>query len=184
MSDASPPPVRLRVVSWNIGLRGLRNLLNDLHGNSLRSVFALVGEPDILCLQETKVSRADLARIGDTAVRVPGIFGFFAFNKKGTGYSGVATYCKACAMPVAAGSFTSSRRLVPRCWLTHWMFVYWNTEEGLSGALVSEPITGVPEYPLWTDDRTADGSYTFSLTRLESEGRCVITDHKVIPHMK
>jgi AP endonuclease 2 len=98
-------PVPLRVVTWNIGLRGLKNLVFDQHGGSLASVFALCGNPDILCLQETKTTKPELAKWAEALVRVPGIYGFFAFNRRGTGYSGVVTYCKTTAMPVSAGWF-------------------------------------------------------------------------------
>jgi AP endonuclease 2 len=51
-------------------------------------------------------------------------------------------------------------------------------EEGFSGCLGSEHIGPLPVYPDVTDGRDVDGSYQFSIARLDTEGRCVITDHR------
>lgn len=91
-----------RIVTFNIGLRGLKNTV-DYFGGSLQGLLAAVGQPDILCLQETKISRAELAKFAETLVRIPDMFAFFGFNRKGTGYSGVATYCKLGAVPLQVG---------------------------------------------------------------------------------
>ena len=109
--DATPTPSspaaarRLRIITFNIGLKGLRNIVPDCFGGSVLNMFEALGQPDILCLQETKITRPELGKFGESFVRIPDIYGFFAFNRKGTGYSGVVTYVKAALMPFAAGAF-------------------------------------------------------------------------------
>ncbi len=54
-------------------------------------------------------------------------------------------------------------------------------EEGFSGISASgaQRIGPSTRYPEAVDGRADDGRYTFSVARLDSEGRCVITDHGV-----
>ncbi len=54
-------------------------------------------------------------------------------------------------------------------------------EEGFSGLGLSsaERIGPAATYPPTVDGRTDDGGYAFSVSRLDAEGRCVITDHGV-----
>jgi hypothetical protein len=54
-----------------------------------------------------------------------------------------------------------------------------SAEEGFSGLNTRTPIGPVPQYPPAADGRDGEGGFTFSVQRLDSEGRCVITDHKV-----
>ena len=90
----------LRIVSWNVaGLRGFINKGGDL------DKFCQVEKPDILCLQETKLSDpADCAKIG-------AISGYSHVDNISTakkGYSGTRTYVRdglTTAKPVHAFSF-------------------------------------------------------------------------------
>ncbi|XP_049608643.1 DNA-(apurinic or apyrimidinic site) endonuclease 2 [Syngnathus scovelli] len=81
----------MKLVTWNInGIRtfgcGIKKALDAL-------------EADIICVQETKVTRDLLdAR---TAI-VDGYNSYFSFSRGRSGYSGVATYCKDSATPFAA----------------------------------------------------------------------------------
>jgi exonuclease III len=80
---------------------------------------------------------------------------FFAFHRKAIGYCGVATYCALSMLPVAA-------------------------EEGFSGVWAAAGANAVgphPEYDSAPDSRSADGSTVFSIRSLDSEGRCLVTDH-------
>lgn len=52
-------------------------------------------------------------------------------------------------------------------------------EEGFNGLGVASPIGPVPDYGPQLDGRDASGGFVFSTQRLDTEGRCVITDHKV-----
>lgn len=57
---------------------------------------------DVVCLQETKLTRSELSR---ELALVPGWESFFAFSSSKTGYSGVATFTKtSIALPFEAYS--------------------------------------------------------------------------------
>ncbi|XP_075434518.1 DNA-(apurinic or apyrimidinic site) endonuclease 2 isoform X3 [Ascaphus truei] len=91
----------MRVVSWNInGIRATRGGLQEI----LDSLDA-----DIICLQETKVTR-DL--LDEPTAIVEGYNSYFCFSRARSGYSGVATFCKSRTTP-------------------------WAAEEGLSGLLTN-----------------------------------------------
>ncbi|XP_065067010.1 DNA-(apurinic or apyrimidinic site) endonuclease 2-like [Rhopilema esculentum] len=82
----------MKVLTWNInGIRAsnrevpLKKLLESL-------------EADVICLQETKVTRDQLDEA--TAI-VDGYNAFFSFSKIKGGYSGVATFCKTEVTPTA-----------------------------------------------------------------------------------
>ncbi|XP_007422264.1 DNA-(apurinic or apyrimidinic site) lyase 2 [Python bivittatus] len=128
----------MRLVTWNVnGLRaaagsaGLRQLLDSLGA-------------DVICLQETKITR-DL--LEEPLAIVEGYSSYFSFSRTRSGYSGVATFCKASATPEAA-------------------------EEGLSG-LFTKHGGAVGCYGN-TEDFAAD-----ELKALDSEGRAVITRHRI-----
>ncbi|XP_039222000.1 DNA-(apurinic or apyrimidinic site) endonuclease 2 [Crotalus tigris] len=128
----------MRLVTWNVnGLRagagsaGLRPLLDSLGA-------------DVICLQETKITR-DL--LEEPLAIVEGYSSYFSFSRIRSGYSGVATFCKVSATPEAA-------------------------EEGLSG-LFTKHSGAIGCYGN-TEDFTAD-----ELKALDSEGRAVITRHRI-----
>jgi AP endonuclease 2 len=83
----------MRIVTWNVnGLRavtvakGIRHILSST-------------KADILCVQETKLTRD---KITEDLALVPGWDSFFDFSQLKTGYSGVATFCKEWCSPQAA----------------------------------------------------------------------------------
>uniref|UniRef100_A0A6I8N6U4 exodeoxyribonuclease III n=1 Tax=Ornithorhynchus anatinus TaxID=9258 RepID=A0A6I8N6U4_ORNAN len=126
----------MRLVSWNIN--GIRRPAAGV-GRVLEALGA-----DVVCLQETRVTR-DL--LDEPTAIVEGYNSYFSFSRGRSGYSGVATFCKDSATPVAA-------------------------EEGLSGLLA--------------DNRGAIGCYGDTegftedeLRALDSEGRAVITQHRI-----
>ncbi|XP_060124786.1 DNA-(apurinic or apyrimidinic site) endonuclease 2 isoform X1 [Zootoca vivipara] len=128
----------MRLASWNVnGLRaglgpaGLKPLLDSL-------------EADVICLQETKVTR-DL--LEEPLAIVEGYNSYFSFSRTRNGYSGVATFCKVSATPEAA-------------------------EEGLSG-LFAKHDGAVGYYG------ETEGFTTEELQALDSEGRAVITRHRI-----
>ncbi|KAM8829919.1 DNA-(apurinic or apyrimidinic site) endonuclease 2 [Synchiropus picturatus] len=92
----------MRIVTWNIN--GIRTF-----GGGIKEALDSLGA-DIVCVQETKVTRDLLTE--RTAI-VDGYTSYFSFSRGRSGYSGVATYCKDAATPFAA-------------------------EEGLSGLLSSQ----------------------------------------------
>lgn len=81
----------MKILTWNInGIRASKIKLSELF-DSL--------DADVICLQETKVTRDMLDE--PTAI-VEGYNSYFSFSKKRSGYSGVSTFCKASATPVEA----------------------------------------------------------------------------------
>ncbi|ETK89375.1 exodeoxyribonuclease III [Phytophthora nicotianae CJ01A1] len=130
---------KLRLVTWNVN--GLRAVLQRLEQNLQQFLESL--EADIICLQESKLTRSEL---DEELVRPPGFDAFYSFCRHRGGYSGVVTFVKSDLPTVAA-------------------------EEGLTG--------------LWkTKDNVGHvGSLHNELPSklvndLESEGRCIITDHQ------
>ncbi|MCJ8735001.1 hypothetical protein PDJAM_G00241830 [Pangasius djambal] len=81
----------MKIVTWNIN--GIRTFKNGIK-SALDSFDA-----DIICLQETKVTR-DL--LDERTAIVDGYNSYFSFSRGRTGYSGVATFCKDSATPIAA----------------------------------------------------------------------------------
>ncbi|XP_043201351.1 DNA-(apurinic or apyrimidinic site) endonuclease 2-like [Amphibalanus amphitrite] len=78
------------VTTWNInGLRSAKDLKQML--DKLDS--------DIICFQETKITREMLS---EPLAIVPGYTSYFDFSRRRSGYSGVATYCRQSATPSAA----------------------------------------------------------------------------------
>ncbi|CAL4120056.1 unnamed protein product, partial [Meganyctiphanes norvegica] len=82
---------RIRVLSWNIN--GLRSFKTDMK-NWLDGLNA-----DIICFQETKVTRDMLE---EPHAIVEGYTSYFSFSKKRSGYSGVATFCNKGETPTHA----------------------------------------------------------------------------------
>ncbi|XP_004695074.1 PREDICTED: DNA-(apurinic or apyrimidinic site) lyase 2 [Condylura cristata] len=139
----------LRVISWNInGIRSpLQGLVKEDPSSCTSVDMGLILDKldgDIVCLQETKVTRDVLT---EPLAIVEGYNSYFSFSRNRSGYSGVATFCKDSATPFAA-------------------------EEGLSGLLSTQ--------------NGAIGCYgnmdEFSheeLRALDSEGRALLTQHKI-----
>lgn len=98
----------MKILTWNIN--GIRAARRD---KSLKEILDFL-EADIICLQETKVTRDMLDEV--TAI-VEGYNAYFSFSKIKTGYSGVATFCRDAVTPIAA-------------------------EEGLSPVLTTQPSIG------------------------------------------
>ncbi|KAK1151419.1 DNA-(apurinic or apyrimidinic site) lyase 2 [Acipenser oxyrinchus oxyrinchus] len=81
----------MRIVTWNInGIRTFKGKVKQI----LDSLDA-----DIICVQETKVTR-DL--LDERTAIVEGYSSYFSFSRGRSGYSGVATFCKDSATPFAA----------------------------------------------------------------------------------
>lgn len=78
----------MRIVTWNVN--GLRAVASSSNRQGLQGILAAT-QADVLCLQETKLTRPELTE--DLAV-LPGWQSFFDFSQHKTGYSGVATFCR------------------------------------------------------------------------------------------
>ncbi|XP_015362027.1 DNA-(apurinic or apyrimidinic site) endonuclease 2 isoform X1 [Marmota marmota marmota] len=139
----------LRIVSWNInGIRSpLQGVVCQETSNSTSMAMRRILDEldaDIVCLQETKVTRDVLT---EPLAIVEGYNSYFSFSRSRSGYSGVATFCKDSATPVAA-------------------------EEGLSGLFATQ--NGDVGCYGNTDEFTQE-----ELRALDSEGRALLTQHKI-----
>lgn len=85
----------MRILTWNVN--GLRAVASSKRGG-LRELLDST-QADIICLQETKLRRPELT--AEVALS-EGWESFFDFSVHKTGYSGVATFCKAWCAPRAA----------------------------------------------------------------------------------
>lgn len=113
----------MKILSWNInGIRASKGSLSNLF-DSLNA--------DVICLQETKVTRDMLDE--PTAI-IEGYSSYFSFSRKRSGYSGTANYCKESVTPSQA-------------------------EEGLSGALSASDDGTVGHYgnqTMFSEDELKD----------------------------
>jgi AP endonuclease 2 len=87
----------MRLVTWNVN--GIRAVASGSKGRGGFRELLQSTNADILCIQETKLTRAELTE--DVAV-LDGWESFFDFSQQKTGYSGVATFCKAGCSPCCA----------------------------------------------------------------------------------
>lgn len=90
----------LRIVSWNIN--GIRRVINEDFNTSTSMAMERILDKldaDIVCLQETKVTRDMLT---EPLAIIKGYNSYFSFSRSRSGYSGVATFCKDSATPMAA----------------------------------------------------------------------------------
>uniref|UniRef100_A0A2N9ICZ6 DNA-(apurinic or apyrimidinic site) endonuclease 2 n=1 Tax=Fagus sylvatica TaxID=28930 RepID=A0A2N9ICZ6_FAGSY len=143
----------MKIVTYNVnGLRSRISQFGSLH--KLLTSF----DADIICFQETKLRRQELT--ADLAM-ADGYESFFSCTRtsdKGrTGYSGVATFCR------VKSAFSTTEAALPIA-----------AEEGFTGLIESsqngkgearEILEGLEEFA--KDE----------LLKVDSEGRCVITDH-------
>ncbi|XP_024149429.1 DNA-(apurinic or apyrimidinic site) lyase 2 [Oryzias melastigma] len=81
----------MKIVTWNI------NGIRTFKGGIKRALDLL--DADIICVQETKVTR-DL--LDERTAIVEGYNSYFSYSRGRSGYSGVATYCRDSATPLAA----------------------------------------------------------------------------------
>lgn len=147
----------MKIVTYNVN--GLRPRIQQ-YGSLSKLLDSL--DADIICLQETKLSRHDLRA---DLVRAEGYESFFSCTRtsdrgRSAGYSGVATFCR------VKSAFLSNEVALPI-----------SAEEGFTGLLATskgyEPRK--EECP-----SIAEGLECFSrdeLLKVDSEGRCLITDH-------
>lgn len=138
----------LRIVSFNIGMRGLRNTLHEF-GGTLDGMLNAMGA-DVLCLQELKVGRGDLdercAFATDANV-------FLSLDRSSTaGYSGVATIVRA-HVPVVG------------------------VEEGIAAGSEASFSAAASRLATTCDDTVSLLTPLYASHELDAEGRALLTDH-------
>ncbi|KAL6846698.1 hypothetical protein ACP4OV_024146 [Aristida adscensionis] len=148
----------VKIVTYNVN--GLRPRVAQ-HGSLRRLLDSL--DADIICLQETKLSRQDLS--GDV-ITAEGYEAFVSCNRssKGRGaYSGVATFCR------VTSAFSSQEVALPIA-----------AEEGftgLQGYAKNSEIIGDFILAMPVEEEGLGEVSREDLLRVDNEGRCIITDH-------
>ncbi|XP_019253135.1 PREDICTED: DNA-(apurinic or apyrimidinic site) lyase 2 isoform X2 [Nicotiana attenuata] len=147
----------MKIVTYNVN--GLRPRIQQ-YGSLPKLLDSL--DADIICFQETKLSKHDLRA---DLVRAEGYESFFSCTRtsdrgRSAGYSGVATFCR------VKSAFLSNEVALPIA-----------AEEGFTGLLRTSN-----GYESRKDEcpSIAEGLECFSrdeLLKADSEGRCLITDH-------
>jgi len=90
MTDSPFESGNLKILTWNInGIRSLEDFQDRLQQS----------EADIICVQETKVTRDMLT---ESVACISGFTSYYGFSRRRAGYSGVATYCRLNCTPVQA----------------------------------------------------------------------------------
>ncbi|QCD82066.1 AP endonuclease 2 [Vigna unguiculata] len=143
----------MKIVSYNVN--GLRQRISQF--GSLRNLLNSF-DADILCFQETKLRRQELTA---DLIMADGYESFFSCTRTSqrgrTGYSGVITFCR------VKSAFSSNEVALPLA-----------AEEGFTGLLENSQASK-DELPFMTDDLKEFSKD--ELISLDSEGRCIITDH-------
>ncbi|ESW28131.1 hypothetical protein PHAVU_003G261600 [Phaseolus vulgaris] len=143
----------MKIVSYNVN--GLRQRIAQF--GSLRNLLNSF-DADILCFQETKLPRQELTADLIMADGYESFFSCTRTSQKGrTGYSGVITFCR------VKSAFSSNEVALPQA-----------AEEGFTG-LLKNSQTSKDELPFMADD--LEEFSKDELISLDSEGRCIITDH-------
>ncbi len=167
----------MRIVSWNVGLRGLKSLCAgtgekrygapDTHGIAKLSTYGslpnlLEGlEADVVCLQEIKTSDRPHEDLASELASCEDWLAFFAPCRKRGGYAGCATFVRRRYTPVHA-------------------------EEGLTGlhdrfgggsGRAGPPGASTQGSAIAFRDDVLREFPERDLSDLDGEGRCVITDH-------
>ncbi|KAL3525270.1 hypothetical protein ACH5RR_013642 [Cinchona calisaya] len=149
----------MKIVTYNIN--GLRPRISQF--GSLRKLLDSL-DADIICFQETKISKPELRA---DLVRAEGYESFFScnrnFDKSRAGYSGVATFCR------VKSAFSTDEVALPVA-----------AEEGITGLLesYSNRVMGSQKDECSSAFEGLEEEFSREeLLKVDNEGRCVITDH-------
>ncbi|KAJ9561896.1 hypothetical protein OSB04_007056 [Centaurea solstitialis] len=146
----------MKIATYNVN--GLRPRISQY--GSLRKLLDSL-DSDIICFQETKLSRQELRA---DVVSADGYESFFSctrsLQKGRTGYSGVATFCK------VQSAFSSNEVALPI-----------DAEEGFAGVLENSRGFANTKHDCLAGVEGLEGFDRDELLKIDSEGRCIITDH-------
>ncbi|KAI3451441.1 hypothetical protein Pfo_008106 [Paulownia fortunei] len=147
----------MKIVTYNVN--GLRPRVSQF--GSLRKLLDSL-DADIICFQETKLSRQEMRA---DLVQAEGYESFFSCTRtsdKGrTGYSGVATFCR------VKSAFSSNEVALPV-----------SAEEGFTGILKISRGFGSRKSELPSIVEGLEDFSTDELLKIDGEGRCIMTDHE------
>lgn len=145
----------MRIISFNVnGLRSIKDYYAVTKQWSFDD-FLDSFDADIICMQEVKANEAN--RLDQQMLTPSNYHAYYAFHRpnsvKRIGYAGVATFCR-----------KSSKDWLPR-----------NYEEGFTGTIpISIEDNRIGTIPEWEEEIFIDLD---TLKLLDSEARCIITDH-------
>ncbi|XP_021864844.2 DNA-(apurinic or apyrimidinic site) endonuclease 2 [Spinacia oleracea] len=146
----------LKIVTYNVN--GIRQRISQ-YGSLLKLLDSL--DADIICFQEIKSTKQELTA---DLIMAQGYESFFSCTRttgKGrTGYSGVATFCR------VKSAFSSTEVALPLA-----------AEEGFTGLLDASSGNGFSSDKFFSDMECLKEFRKDELLKIDSEGRCVITDH-------
>lgn len=150
----------MKIATYNVN--GLRPRIAQ-YGSLLKLLNSL--EADIICFQETKLSREEVTA---DLIMAEGYESFFSctstLGRGRLGYSGVATFCR------VSSAFSSTEVALPVA-----------AEEGFTGLLEYFHKANFTKKKFLLDISTKvdtlEGFTHEDLLKVDSEGRCIITDH-------
>ncbi|KAF8406585.1 hypothetical protein HHK36_008673 [Tetracentron sinense] len=145
----------MKIVTYNVN--GLRSRISQ-YGSLLKLLNSL--DADIICIQETKISKQELTA---DLIMAEGYETFFSCTRasgKGRGYSGVATFCR------VNSAFSSIEVALPVA-----------VEEGFTGLLENSRGVSTEKDRMPAKVEGLEGLSKEDLLKVDSEGRCIITDH-------
>lgn len=146
----------MKIVTYNVN--GLKQRILQ-YGSLLKLLSSF--DADIICFQETKLSREELTA---DLVMADGYESFFSctrtFDRGRRGYSGVATFCR------VKSAFTSNEVALPLA-----------AKEGITGFLENCRESGIRKDELPAKLEGLEGIGKDELLKVDAEGRCIITDH-------
>lgn len=146
-------------MTYNVN--GLRTRVAQ-YGSLLKLLDSL--DADIICFQETKLSRQDLSADITMAEGYEAFFSCTRTTARGrTSYSGVATFCR------VTSAFSTNEVALPV-----------SAEEGITGLLECSRKKGMMTRGLFEMPFSVEGLEDVThedLLKVDNEGRCVITDH-------
>ncbi|XXG86153.1 hypothetical protein AAC387_Pa11g1101 [Persea americana] len=146
----------MRIVTYNVN--GLRPRVSQ-YGSLLKFLNSL--EADIICIQETKLSRQEISADLFMAEGYEAFFSCTRTSKKGRiSYSGVVTFCR------VNSAFSSSEVALPIV-----------AEEGFTGLLSKSGDAVTRGTPHRISLEGLEEITEEDLLKVDSEGRCIITDH-------
>lgn len=129
-------------------VNGLRSIVDSEHKGSMYKLLTVL-KGDIICFQETKMVKEDLT---EHLARVEGFDSYWSFCTAKKNYSGTATFVRSQFAPVAA-------------------------EEGVTGCLMSAHGSNAAAGLIGHTTSVTNAFSPMDLKFIDSEGRCVITDH-------
>ncbi|GMH06548.1 hypothetical protein Nepgr_008388 [Nepenthes gracilis] len=146
----------LKIVTYNVN--GLRQRISQ-SGSLLKLLSSL--DADIICFQEIKLTRQELTA---DLIMAEGYESFFSCTRTSgrgrTGYSGVATFCR------VKSAFSSNEVALPM-----------TAEEGFTGLLERSLGSETRNAETLADMQCLKEFTRDELLIVDSEGRCIITDH-------